>query len=70
MAMFPFCGSVLLMCMWAGNMVINTYSLKERVEALVFTTPISLNSLNLLLKESFNKVLEIMEFCKDFRFVF
>ena len=63
----PSSGPVVLMCMWAGNMMRDANFLKEGIELLVFTSPVSLHSNNLGVKFSFNKISEVLENLKHFR---
>jgi hypothetical protein len=43
--------------------------LQIRIQLLILTTPVGLNSKNFLVKQPFNKCLELFEFLKNIRFV-
>jgi hypothetical protein len=53
----------------ARNMVRDTNFVKRRIQPFVFTTPISLDCKDFLVKQMFNKILELSEFLKHLRFV-
>lgn len=44
--------------------------MKEQVQILIHTSPICLDSNNFVSKASFNKVLKLMEYLNNFRFMF
>jgi hypothetical protein len=58
------------MSMGARYMVGDSYLGEEGIEFLVLTTPIGLNGKNFVIKETFNKSLELIELLENFRFVF
>jgi hypothetical protein len=53
----------------ARNMVRDTNFIKRRIQPFVFTTPISLDCKDFLVKQMFNKILELSEFLKHLRFM-
>jgi hypothetical protein len=59
--MFSLCRPILLMGMQAGHMMSNANALEEGVQALILPTPIFLHSHYFPIKETFNKVLEIVK---------
>ena len=68
--MFAFRGSVLLMCVWAGDMMRDAYPSKEVIEFFIFTSPIRLHCNNFPTKRSLDKGLELLKFREYFRFMF
>jgi hypothetical protein len=68
--MFSFSGAILLMCVRTRNKVRYDYLCKEGMKRLIFTSLVSLNSKIFSVEQPFNKVLEILEFLKNFRFEF
>jgi hypothetical protein len=56
------------LCMRTGHVMSNANAL-EGVQSLIVPTPICLHSHYFSIKETFNKVLEIMKTLKNFRFV-
>jgi len=50
-------------------MVSYAYALEKGTQGLIFATPIGLNTLDLAIKLSLNKLLEIMKALKNFRFM-
>lgn len=70
MTVFTFDNTILLMSVRARNMVRDAYFLKERIELLVFITPICLDRKNFTIKLAFNHSLKAMKAIKNFRFVF
>ena len=69
MSMFSFGRPILLVSMGTRHMVFNAYTLKERVEFLVCTSPVRLESKDLFIKGSFNMILKIMKAGKNIRFI-
>jgi hypothetical protein len=67
-SMFPLNNSILLMCMRAGNKMSYADFFKEGMSILILSTPISLYRNNFSIKESFNKILELMKSLKHIRF--
>ena len=67
-SMFPLVSSILLMCMWAGNKMSYADFFKEGMKFLILSTSISLHRNNFLVKESFDKILELMKSLKHIRF--
>jgi hypothetical protein len=56
--MFPFGGTILLMGVWAGD-VVNDATVQEIfVKTTIFPTPIRLNTFNFCVKEKFSMFLE------------
>ena len=49
------------MGMRAGNVMSYAYALEKGTQGLIFATPIGLNTLDLAIKLSLNKLLEIMK---------
>jgi hypothetical protein len=66
MAMLALDGAILLVSVWAGNMMGYTYAF-EGVQGLILPSPIGLNNMNFAIKLSFNKILKIMKTLKNFR---
>ena len=66
--MFLFSESVLLMSMGERNIMCDAYALKNRMEFLVFTTPIRLHGKNFAIKEAFNMLLKKVELLKHIKF--
>jgi hypothetical protein len=64
------CESILLVHVWAWDMMKDTHMLEEGGEFLILTFPIRLNSVNLCIKEALNHLLKFMEFVKNIRLVF
>jgi len=54
MSMFALGGSILLVGMRVGYKMMNAYSLKKGVEGFVFPSPISLHSMDFLVKLTLN----------------
>jgi hypothetical protein len=69
MSMFALGSSILLVGMWAGNIMVNTHTFKERIKRLIFPSPVGLYRFNLPFKLSLNKVLKVMKTLKDFGLV-
>jgi hypothetical protein len=67
MAMLALDGAILLVSVWAGNMMGYTYAFEEGVQGLILPSPIGLNSTNFAIKLSFNKILKITKTLKNFR---
>jgi hypothetical protein len=57
------------MSIWSRNMMGDTNLLEEGIKLVVFPSPVGLNDKNFSIKEHFNKVLEILNFLKQLRFV-
>jgi hypothetical protein len=68
MMMFPFCQPILLIGIRTGNVMGNTNSLKEGIKVVVFPSLVRLNK-DFLIKEPFNKVLEILKLLEYLGFV-
>jgi hypothetical protein len=68
MAVFSLSKSILLMCLWARNIVVYAYTLKG-VKPMIFTTSVGLHSNNFPIEETFYQVLKVMKALKNFRFV-
>ena len=66
--MFSLSCAILLVGVWAGNTMRDANTLEKGTKGLVFTTPVCLYGMNLFVKLSFNKNLEISEALKNFRF--
>jgi hypothetical protein len=69
-SMFTLSRSILLMCMRARDKMSNANALEKGIEFLILTPPICLHCNNFLVKETLNKMLKIMKFLKDIRFIF
>jgi hypothetical protein len=59
--------TILLMSMWARHMVRDA-KLGEGVKLPILTSPVQLNSKNLLIKLPFNKTLELLKLLKHLKF--
>jgi hypothetical protein len=68
MMMLPFCQPILLIGIRTGNVMGNTNSLKEGIKVVVFPSLVRLNK-DFLIKEPFNKVLEILKLLEYLGFV-
>ena len=68
-AVFALGRTVLLMSMWARNMMLNAYATKKRVEFFVLPSPVTLDSKNFPIKLTFNEFLKFLEYRENFRFV-
>ena len=68
MTVFAFSRTVLLVCMWTRNMMINAYASKERIEFFILSSPVTLDCNDFLVKLTFNKFLEFLEDREDFGF--
>jgi hypothetical protein len=64
MAMLALDGAILLVSVWARNMMGYTYAFEEGVQGLILPSPIGLNNMNFAIKLSFNKILKIMKTLK------
>jgi len=51
---FSFSRSILLMSMWARNMMGNSNALEKRIQGLILSSPIGLDSENFLIELVFN----------------
>jgi hypothetical protein len=67
-SMFLFRGSILLVSMRIGNKVLNPYLCEERIKSLLLPSPIRLESQDLFIKLTFNKLLEITKALEHLRF--
>ena len=68
--MFALYGAMLLMSMWARNVMRDANAFKKRVQPLVLPTPIGLHGNDLTIKQTFNMSLEKTKFFEDIRFIF
>jgi hypothetical protein len=57
-SVFSFGGAVLLVCVWAGDVVSDTMITKISMETAVFTTPIGLHTFNFRVKKELNMFLK------------
>jgi hypothetical protein len=67
--MLTFCRTILLVRVRARNMMIYAYAAEKRVQGLILSTPICLNSSDFSTKLSLNKILKVIETLKNFGFV-
>jgi hypothetical protein len=56
--------------MWAGNVMRYANTLEEGVKLMILSSPICLDCLDLSIKQSFNKILEITKALENFRLMF
>ena len=59
MTMFAFSRSILLMSVWARNVMTYTNFMKEGIKFLIFTTPVGLHCYNFGIKAALNQLLEV-----------
>jgi hypothetical protein len=62
--MFAFCRSILLLDVRARHKVRYTNRVKERIQALILTTPVSLHSNDFLIKKSLYKIMKFFRIWK------
>jgi hypothetical protein len=70
MTMFSFNCTILLVCMGARYMMVDFNFGEETMESLVFTSPVSLDHYDFLIKKVFHQVLKFNKFLKNFRLEF
>jgi hypothetical protein len=68
--MFAFSGPILLMGVRTRDVMGDANTLEEGCKLLVLLSPVCLNCKDLLIKQTFNKLLEFMKFMKHIRFTF
>jgi hypothetical protein len=64
--MFPFCRPFLPVSKWARNVMRYPNTLEEGVKLMILSSPICLDGLDLSIKQSFNKILEITKALENF----
>jgi hypothetical protein len=67
MTVFTLNGTVLLMCMWAGQTMRYSKLIKECVEVAVFAPPIGLNMNDFMLEKAFDMLLKLNKYIKHIR---
>jgi hypothetical protein len=68
--MLALCCSILLMRVWARDMMGDAYTLKEGCKFLVLPSLDGLNGKDFLVEETFQELLKLMKFMKHIRFTF
>jgi hypothetical protein len=65
--MFVFCRSILLMDMRAEDKVRYTNRVKEGIQALILTTPVSLHNNDFLINKSLYNILKFLKIFENLR---
>jgi hypothetical protein len=66
MSVFALGSSILLVGMWARNIMVNTRTFREGIKRLILPSPVGLYRFNLSFKLSLNKILKVTKALKKF----